>query len=56
MSSLPIATQAEAEVGMANDKVMTPLRTKEAIDALGVSLTALASPFRRYDGWRGRWR
>ena len=44
MTCLPIATQAEAEAGTANDKTMTPLRTKEAIDALGVSQTALASP------------
>jgi hypothetical protein len=44
MSCLPIATQAEAEAGTANDKAMTPLRTKQAIDALGVSQTALAAP------------
>jgi len=43
MTCLPIATQAEAEAGAANDKLMTPLRTKEAIDALGVSQHALAS-------------
>lgn len=43
MSCLPIATQAEAEAGTANDKAMTPLRTKQAIDALGVSQAALAS-------------
>lgn len=44
MTCLPIATQAEAEAGTVNDKMMTPLRTKEAIDALGVSQVALASP------------
>lgn len=31
MSCLPIATQAEAEAGTANDKAMTPLRTNQAI-------------------------
>lgn len=35
MSNLLIATRAEA--GTANDKIMTPLRTREAIDAIGVS-------------------
>lgn len=44
MSCLPVATQAEAEAGIANDKAMTPLRTKEAIDALGVSRDELISP------------
>lgn len=44
MSCLPIATQAEAEAGTANDKTMTPLRTKQAIDTLGVSQAALAAP------------
>ena len=34
MTCLPIATQAEAEAGTANDKTMTPLRTKEAIGTL----------------------
>lgn len=43
MSCLPIATQAEAEGGVVNDKIMTPLRTKEAIDTLGVTQDALAS-------------
>lgn len=33
--SVPEATQAEAEAGAANDKVMTPLRTAQAIAALG---------------------
>lgn len=44
MSCLPIATQAEAEAGTVNDKPMTPLRVKQAIDALGVSEEVLASP------------
>jgi hypothetical protein len=44
MSCPPIATQAEAEAGTANDRMMTPLRTKEAINVLGVSPTVLASP------------
>lgn len=44
MTCLPIATQTEAEAGVVNDKSMTPLRTKQAIDALGVSQTVLASP------------
>lgn len=44
MTCLPIATQAEAEAGTVNDKVMTPLRVKQAIDVLGVSQDALAAP------------
>jgi hypothetical protein len=32
--SAPIASQAEAEAGTDNTKMMTPLRTKQAIDAL----------------------
>lgn len=31
----PIATQAEAEAGIASDKLMTPERTAQAIAALG---------------------
>lgn len=38
------ATQAEAEAGMVNNKAMTPLRVKQAIDTLGVSKIELASP------------
>lgn len=30
---LPVASQAEAEAGVANDKTMTPLRVKQSIDA-----------------------
>lgn len=44
MNCLPVATQAEAEAGIVNDKTMTPLRASQAIDALGVSQTALGSP------------
>lgn len=32
--TVPVATQAEAEAGTATDKVMTPLRTAQAIAAL----------------------
>jgi hypothetical protein len=31
----PIATQAEAEAGLVNNRLMTPLRTAQAITALG---------------------
>lgn len=41
--TVPTATQSEAENGFINDKVMTPLRTKQAIDALGLSQGVLAS-------------
>ena len=33
LRNLGVATQAEAEAGTSNDKVMTPLRTKQAIEA-----------------------
>lgn len=39
---LGVATQAEAEAGTQNASLMTPLRTKQAIDALGSSITILA--------------
>ena len=42
-AAIPLATQAEAEAGTDNAKRVTPLRVKQAIDALGVSSTALAS-------------
>jgi hypothetical protein len=32
---VPLASQGEAEAGIVNDKVMTPLRTAQAISALG---------------------
>lgn len=37
--NLPIATQAEAEAGINDTKVMTPLRVKEAIDKITHSYT-----------------
>lgn len=40
---VPVASQAEAESGTIDDKAMTPLRAKQAIDALGVSHDVLAS-------------
>lgn len=33
----PIATQAEAEVGLSSERYMSPLRTRQAIDALAVT-------------------
>jgi len=36
-----VAAQAEAEAGTVNNKYMTPLRTKQAIDALAVNRSAL---------------
>lgn len=43
MTCPPIATQAEAEAGVANDKMMSPLRTKQAIETLGVTPDELGS-------------
>jgi hypothetical protein len=49
-TDLPMATQAQAEAGTDNATLMTPLRTKEAIAALGgggggtVGLTLLRAP------------
>ncbi len=40
---VPVATQSEAEAGIIDNKVMTPERVKQAIDALGVSRAVLAS-------------
>lgn len=40
----PVSSQAEAEAGVVNTGRMTPLRVKQAIDALGVSADVLASP------------
>lgn len=42
-AAIPLASQAEAETGTDNEKRVTPLRVKQAIDALGVSPTALAA-------------
>lgn len=39
----PVASQAEAEAGVASDKSMTPERTKQAIVALGGSASVTAS-------------
>lgn len=40
----PISSQAEAEAGAVNTGRMSPLRVKQAIDALGVSQDVLAAP------------
>ncbi|MBL4858968.1 MAG: hypothetical protein JKY36_07225, partial [Erythrobacter sp.] len=42
-AAIPLASQAEAEAGTDNDKRVTPLRVKQAIDALGVSQAVLSS-------------
>lgn len=42
-SGAPISSQPEAEAGVVNTGRMTPLRVKQAIDALGVSQDVLAS-------------
>lgn len=42
-AAIPLASQAEAEAGDNNEKRVTPLRVKQAIDALGVSETRLAA-------------
>src|SRR5690606_24895118 len=42
-----IATQAEAEAGSVNNKYMTPLRTKQAIDASGTSQATANTLVRR---------
>lgn len=41
--TIPTASQSEAEAGIVADKAMTPLRTKQAIDAQTVSFDVLAS-------------
>ena len=43
-SGAPVNSQGEAEAGAVNTGRMTPLRVKQAIDALGVSQDVLASP------------
>lgn len=47
-STSDIATQGEAQAGSVNNKLMTPLRTKEAIEALSsvvtISTTAPSDP------------
>lgn len=42
-AAVPLATQEAAETGAGNDDRMSSLRVKQAIDALGVSSTALSS-------------
>jgi hypothetical protein len=42
-AAVPLASQAEAEAGVNNTKRVTPLRLKQAIDALTVSEAALAA-------------
>lgn len=39
----PKASQGDAETGTDNDRIMTPLRVKQAIDELGVSAAALSA-------------
>ena len=43
VSNYGIATQAEARAGTSNSKYMTPLRTKEAINALRPNIAVSAS-------------
>ncbi|GEM_PF-3471312 len=42
-SNLPIATTAEAQAGTRNDRIMTPLRTKEAITQGGSGFSRIAT-------------
>ena len=42
-AAIPLASQAEAEAGANNTKRVTPLRVKQAIDALSVSASKLAA-------------
>ena len=42
-AAIPLASQAEAEAGTNNAKRVTPLRVKQAIDAIGVSADSLAA-------------
>lgn len=43
----PTASQAEAEAGIDPDKAMTPLTTKQAIDALALPVSAIGSSVRK---------
>lgn len=43
-AAIPLATQAEAEAGTDNNKRVTPLRVKQAIDAQSITLDALSIP------------
>lgn len=60
ISATSFATQTEAEAGVANDRIMTPLRVKQAVDAqrglssqaeaqAGTSATTVLSPLRGVD-------
>lgn len=60
ISATSFATQTEAEAGVANDRIMTPLRVKQAVDAqrgfasqsetqAGTSTTTVLSPLRGVD-------
>jgi len=42
-AATPLASQAEAEAGTDNAKRVTPLRVKQAIDAIGISADSLAA-------------
>jgi len=42
-AAIPLASQAEAEAGSDNVKRVTPLRVKQAIDAIGISADSLAA-------------
>jgi len=42
-AAIPLASQVEAEAGTDNAKRVTPLRVKQAIDAIGVSADSLAA-------------
>lgn len=42
-AAIPLASQAESEAGTDNAKRVTPLRVKQAIEALGISETKLAA-------------
>jgi len=44
IGSLPIATQAEAEAGVDNSKVMTPLRVKQAVIVQALPAVTATSP------------
>lgn len=41
-ASVPVATESEAVEGIINDKAMTPLRVREAIDATNISAEAVS--------------
>lgn len=51
--SLSVATQAEAQAGTNNTKVMTPQRTKEALNASGAAPVYGARAWANFDGATG---